>query len=600
MEVFYHALKEVGRDNEERKYKVVVRIAMALGFIEHVRFIIWGIVQRDVELEYERKDSEYAYFTGEVTLPVYAVYKYCFKYMAEYQEHTTEQYKLSVGFTTPDWAKGAVMCQIFTDRFRRGSKDELIPMGQRIIHKDWSEEPIIGPDTNGNWNFDFYGGDFKGIENSVPYLKRLGVDIIYLTPISESPSNHKYDGGDLDKPDPYFGTIEDFKSLCDTVHKHGMHIIVDVVYNHVGDDSKYFNAYGTYHYTVGAAQGEVSPYFTWFKTFRDQNGEISFDHWWDMQNLVVCDKNSKEWQEYVYGEGGNIDKLFSCGIDGLRIDVADELPDFFLEGIRRAVKRNKPDGLILGEVWKNPLETGRTYLSSGKALDTVMNYFFCSALIGYIKYGQAEQFKVATDKILGDYPEETIPVLMNFSSTHDISRLIEFFGNSQIFRRDGEWTWSLVDESYEWQRDHKLSRMEYKHSKEVAKLYLFILTFWPGILSIFYGDEVGLQGAGNLANRRPYPWGRRDKDMLKYVKFLTHIRKKNQFLRRADTKVRCITTDLLVFERTNGNDNVLVVANRSEASQDVSQYVAGRKVLAAYRYNTDLCLLQAHGAVALV
>lgn len=599
MEGFNHSLEKIGVNHGERTYKIIVRISMDLGFVDHVRFIIWGIVHKDIELEYERKDSIYAYFTGEVTLPIFAVYKYCFKFDAEYQEYTTEQYKLSVGFTTPDWAKGAVMYQIFVDRFKRGSEAKLVPKGQRIIHEDWSEEPIIGPDQNGNWNFDFYGGDFKGIENSVPYLKRLGVDIIYLTPISESPSNHKYDGADLDKPDPYFGTVEDLKSLCDTVHRHGMHIIVDVVYNHVGNDSKYFNEYGNYD-TVGAVNGEVSPYFRWFKTYKNWNGETIFDHWWGMDNLVVCDKDSKEWQQYVYGEGGNIDKLFACGIDGLRIDVADEIPDFFLEGIRRAVKRNKPDGLILGEVWKNPLETGRSYLSSGKALDTVMNYFFCSALIGYIKYGQTDQLKVTMDKIIYDYPDETIPVLMNFSSTHDISRLIEFFSDSPIFRRDGEWTWSLKDESYMFQRNHKLSRMEYKKSKEVAKLYLFILTFWPGILSIFYGDEVGLQGAGNLANRRPYPWGRRDKDMLKYVKFLTHIRKTNQFLRKADTKVLSVTNDLLMFERTNGNDRVIVVANRSNHSVDVSRYTGGKRVLAAYRYNKALSALNAHGAVALV
>ena len=146
MEGFNHSLEKIGMNHGERTYKIIVRISMDLGFVDHVRFIIWGIVHKDIELEYERKDSIYAYFTGEVTLPIFAVYKYCFEFDAEYQEYTTEQYKLSVGFTTPDWAKGAVMYQIFVDRFKRGSEAKLVPKGQRIIHEDWSEEPIIGPD----------------------------------------------------------------------------------------------------------------------------------------------------------------------------------------------------------------------------------------------------------------------------------------------------------------------------------------------------------------------------------------------------------------------------------------------------------------------
>ena len=601
MEGFYHTLEQTGRDSEERTCKITVKISMTLGFIENVRFFVWGIVNREIAIPFVGKNGEYACFEGEVILPIYNLYRYCFKFYAEYQEKTTELYKLAVGFPDISWSDGAVMCQIHPDRFAKAGKEALIPMGTRSIHGDWNEEPLVGPDANGNWCSDFYGGNLKGIEEHLPYLKRLGVDIIYLMPLSMSSTNHHYDSGDMYQMDPYLGTWDDLERLCNSAHKKGMHVIVDVVYNHVGRDSKYFNALGTYD-SVGASQGERSPYFPWFETYKDGNGEIQFRHWWGVTDLVVCDKNNKEWQEYVYGKGGHIDRLFACGIDGLRIDVADELPDFFLEEINKAVVRNKPDGLILGEVWVNGLKNpfGKTYLSSGKSLHTQMDYFFCSALMDYIKYGDVDPLRIASDQILYDFPDEVVHKLMNFSSTHDMARAINNFSSAPGFKRNGEWSWSLEDESAEWQRSQVLTREQYKYGKEVEKLYLFILAFWPGILSVFYGDEVGIQGAGNVANRKSYPWGRRDKDLLKYVKYIIHIRKKNQFLRSADTKVLSITPELFVFERKSDTDQVLVVANRSEYEQDITHYAATKEVIAAYRYKADSCVLRAHGAVALV
>ncbi len=568
-------IDEKEKKGDETLYSVSIRIPMDMGWIDQAKFFVESENERKVYLmnHVENRDG-YAYFQVDVSLPVHALYHYYFSLEVNHQffyfkknhleDFSTisqdDMWKMSSGFSVPDWAKGKMMYHIFLDRFYRGSEEELSPMKNRVIHSSWDEEPIIGPDGNKRWNTDFYGGDLKGIEEKLDYIKSLGVSIIYVSPIVASQSNHRYDTADYEMVDPYAGRLEDLKSLCDAAHKKGMKVIIDAVFNHTGNDSKYFNQYGSFD-NVGAYQSRDSIYFPFYRTYQN-NGEVCFDYWWGMKNLPVCDGYSKEWQEYIYGEDGVIDLWFSCGIDGLRLDVADELTDEFIEGIRKAVKRNKEDGFILGEVWKNPMRMNRGYLSSGKGMDSVMNYPLVDALIRYFKYEDKEKLKEVFRQLKTEYPEDTLHSLMNFTSTHDISRAINIFGTKE-FQYTGEWAWDPSNRYLNYQKKFTMSEEEYKRGKEIYETYLFTLTFLPGILSVFYGDEVGVEGLGNLANRKPFPWNDMDLELLEFVKWMGRIRKRESFLEKADFRLVDLTDQYFYFERMGQDQLAQVFINRS-------------------------------------
>jgi glycosidase len=350
--------------------------------------------------------------------------------------------------------------------------------------------------------------------------------------------------------------------LCEKAHELEMRVILDAVFNHTGNDSLYFNQYGTYD-SIGAYQSEKSKYASFYFEPYWKDGVKKYPSWWDFSNLPRCNGNSPQWRSYIFGEGGIIDKWFSLGIDGIRLDVADELQDDFIEGIRIAVKRNKPDGFIIGEVWKNPMRMNRGYLESGKGMDSVMNYLLVDSLIRYFKYADVSKLESIIQEILIEYPADTIFALMNFTSTHDISRAIEIFACDD-FQQYGEWSWNLLNDSLPWIRNHKLSTSQYKRGREIYKAYVFTLVFLPGILSIFYGDEVGLQGIGNLANRAPYPWNKRDKKLLKFFRDMGKVRKKEKFLETAELKVISIDGQKLIFERYDGQSRIIVVVNRTD------------------------------------
>lgn len=559
----------------KQNIKVSIQVPFDYGWIEGMKFIVkrqWE--ETTVQLKHIKNQNNMAFFEGNVNLDVCAVYHYYFSFEAngvfKYFKRENlvgnncvtqdECWKMSVGFDTPEWAKGANMYHIFVDRFRRGGNEPLEPMARRTIHKSWNEPPILGPNSDGEWNVDFYGGNLKGIEECVKYLKRLGITILYLSPIMKSQSNHRYDTGDYEEVDPYAGTNEGLKSLCEVAHRNGMYVILDAVFNHTGNDSKYFNQFGTYD-TIGAYQSKQSPYYEFYKKFKD--GDVTkFHTWWGMDNLPECDGFSEKWKSYILGKGGIIDKWFALGIDGLRADVADELTDEFIEGMRIAIRRNNSQGFFIGEVWKNPMRMNRGYLSSGKGMDSVMNYLFIDSLIRYFKYADVDKLICITKEIFTEYPDETIYTLMNFTSTHDISRAIEIFGCDD-FQQFGEWAWNPISNDLNWVRKHKLTLEQYKHGREVFEAYLSVLTFMPGILSVFYGDEVGAQGIGNLANRVPYPWGTRDKKLLKFVRKCLLLRQKETMLKNAEFNFVSATDEKLIFERTSGENRIMVIVNRT-------------------------------------
>jgi len=595
-----------------KKYHVSIQLPMDIGWIEDMNFVVEkGNCVNHYRLKHSKNANNLVFFEGEIDLETSAIYRYYFSYFVNgkrsfYKKEDIvgndniirdEMWKMSVNFEVPEWAKGKIMYHIFVDRYRRGNKEEMKILPRRTIHKSWDEDMVIGPDENGIWNADFFGGDLKGIEESLDYIKSLGVSIIYLSPIVYSQSNHRYDTSDYEMVDPYAGCNDDLLCLCNLAHKKGMKVILDAVFNHTGNDSKYFNEYGTFD-TVGAYQSKESIYSPFYKS-HDENGKVMYDYWWGMTNLPVCDGCSKSWQEYILGEDGIIDKWFSLGIDGLRLDVADELTDDFIEKIRIAVKRNKTDGFILGEVWKNPMRMNRGYISSGKGMDSVMNYQLVDALIRYFKYADVYKLSYIINDIKNEYPTDTINTLMNFTSTHDISRAINIFATND-FQEYGEWAWNLKNDDLNFCKEFQLSKEQYVYGKKIYEAYVFTLAFMPGILSIFYGDEIGVQGLGNLANRKPYPWGYRDKELLRYFRMIGNIRQKESFLEQADLNIIDINKSYLMFERNLANDKAIITVNRTndEVKFSVpSEYENSDKVYALRKSRPGI--LTPYGAVSI-
>lgn len=551
-------------------YKVRIKIPTCDGWIDHVGMnVLDGNQEKFFPLNFVKNEDGYAIFESDIFLNTRASYSYYFSYVIngvkkEYKKKhdadvliDNEYFKLPVQFHVPDWAKGKMIYHIFVDRFYHEG-EELPKLPNRVIHEDWEELPVLGPHPqNGLWNCDFYGGNLKGIIDRLDYIQSLGVDILYLSPIMESSSTHRYDTGNYLEIDPYVGSKKDFIKLCHEAHLRGMKVILDAVFNHTGNDSIYYNEFGHYD-SLGAYQSKESPYYSYYKT--NENGNFSF--WWGNTNLPVCDSSSNSWKEFITGEGGVIDQWFQMGIDGLRLDVADELSDEYIEAIRDAVHRNKKNGFILGEVWENPMKMNRGYISSGRGMDSVMNYSLMDALIRYYKYTDVHKLKNVLSSIIYDYPDDTIQSFMNFTSTHDISRAIDIFA-SDVFSPYNKWAWDVDNENHQFLKNHKISHEDYLKGKAIYKSYLFALTFLPGNLSIFYGDEVGMEGLGNLLNRSSFPWTRMDTDLLEYFRFLGKIRKEEPFLEKADFRVRELNPNYFMFERILNKDKALITVNRT-------------------------------------
>jgi len=577
---FLYSITPVEKHDNGNKYLINVEVPLDRYWYDDMYIVIEkGNEKIPVKLNHKENRDGKIYFEGEVFLDTRAIYRYYFSYykdgklcfhkkkdLVKHNPIRDEMFKMSVNYDVPDWAKGKIMYHIFVDRFNRGSSEKMVPMDRRNIHEDWNENMQIGPDKDGIWNNDFYGGDLKGIIDKLDYIESLGVSILYLSPIVWSQSNHRYDTSDYEKVDPYAGVNEDLKLLCEEAHKRGMKVVLDAVFNHTGSDSKYFNKFGNFD-EVGAYQSNDSKYSSFFRKHY-HNGKEYFDYWWGFDNLPECNGNSFEWREYILGKGGVIDLWFSLGIDGLRLDVADELTDDFIEGIRTAVKRNKEDGFILGEVWKNPMRMGRGYIESGRGMDSVMNYPLVDALLRYFKYGDVHKLSYIINDMLNEYPEETIYALMNFTSTHDISRALNMLGCESEFSPYKEWYWDPVDNSHEHCKDYKMSKEDLIRAKEIYKAYISAMAFLPGNLSIFYGDEAGIEGLGNLANRKTFPWGEEDSDLVEFFTSIGKVRVNNKFLEQADLNVFKINRDYFMFERVNGEDKMLFAVNRTDNDVD--------------------------------
>ena len=458
----------------------------------------------------------------------------------------------SADYATPDFLKGGVMYQIFPDRFcKSGKVHENIPHG-RVIREDWGGTPYYKPDENGHvWNNDYFGGDFAGIQSKLPYLKDLGVTCIYLNPIFESHENHRYNTANYMNADPLLGTNEDFRELCSEAEKYGISVILDGVFSHTGADSIYFNKFNRYD-TVGAYNSKESPYYDWYSFFDYPNG---YEAWWGIDTLPNVCENNEQYTEYICGEEGVLHYWLSLGAAGYRLDVADELPDLFLDNLRKSVKGFDKDKIVIGEVWedasnKEAYGIKRRYLLGGQ-LDSVMNYPFREAIITYVKGGDPKWLENAVMTIIENYPKPTADVLMNFVSTHDIERAINRLG--------GE---NCDDKSKDWMAERYLNPDEYAKGKNLLKAAMALQFFLPGVPSIYYGDEAGLQGYKDPFNRRCYPWGNEDTELIEYTKKLSETRKSLDTMTSGGIYFVYSDENVIAFTRTGKRDSVIFV-NRS-------------------------------------
>ncbi|MBR5071302.1 MAG: glycoside hydrolase family 13 protein [Oscillospiraceae bacterium] len=453
---------------------------------------------------------------------------------------------------------GGIAYQIFPDRF--AIKGDVIKLPGRIYHSDLSDIPQWRPDSQGKIrNNDFYGGNLRGITGKLDYLADLGVTLIYLNPIFVSNSNHRYDTGDYHMIDPQLGTEDDFRYLCAAAKEKGIRIILDGVFSHTGDDSIYFNRYGNYD-SLGAYQSKESPYFSWynFKKWPDK-----FDSWWGIITLPEVNEMDPSYTEFITGPSGVIDHWMSAGASGFRLDVADELPDEFIVKIRQAVRRNDPNGLLIGEVWEdasNKISYGkRRKYFQGDELDGCMNYPFKNAVLDFIRSRNAEAFRDSVEEICLHYPADMLSTCLNMLSSHDTERAINALAAPQHAHKSRDEQAAII-----------LSKDEYLRGVEMLKLAYALMFFLPGIPMIYYGDEIGLQGYGDPFCRGFFCEDRADANLQGSIKDICKKRKANSdVLGRGNTEFFLSENGIIGFYRTSESGRLAFVINLSDETVTV-------------------------------
>ncbi|MCM1115433.1 MAG: glycoside hydrolase family 13 protein [Clostridium sp.] len=465
-------------------------------------------------------------------------------------------------FKTPDFLKGGIIYQIFPDRFYN-SKAEKRNVPDTRVMRQWGDEPYWKEEQmNGIWNNDYFGGDLKGIEEKLPYISQLGVSCIYINPVFEAHSNHRYDTADYEKIDSLLGDEEDLKSLCKTAkEQYNISIILDGVFSHTGCDSKYFNMYNRYN-SVGAYNSKESPYYSWYK-FIDYPD--NYHSWWGIRLLPEVIEEDENYRDYICGKDGILRKWLRCGISGWRLDVADELPDIFLDDLRKAVKEENENAVIIGEVWEdatNKFAYGerRRYLL-GAQLDSVMNYPFADAVLNFVRFGHGEHFFNQIMSIIENYPPQVLNVLMNHIGTHDTERAITRLAGPDNEGRDRQ-----------WQYEHNaLSQVDYQRGVSMMKMASLIQFTLPGVPSIYYGDEIGMQGMKDPFNRAAMDWDNPNTELLKWYKRLGQIR--NGFDAFVDGEFNPVYCDnaAIAYERVSADSSVLVAVNNND--EEVSIFV---------------------------
>ncbi|MDO5557685.1 MAG: glycoside hydrolase family 13 protein [Clostridia bacterium] len=520
-------------------------------------------------------------------------------------------------YEIPSWIKGAIMYQIFVDRFCKDEefiKDNKTDIEGREYIK-WDKLPPKWASENGIFkNNEFYRGNLRGITKKLDYLCSLHVEVLYLTPIMYSKSNHRYDTINYEKIDPDVGTKKDLIELCEEARKRGMHIILDIVLNHTSNEAIYI---------------KTKP--EWY--LRNERGE--FYYWWDFDGMVVLDKGNQELQTYLFGQegaAGILDQYLDCGIDGFRIDVADELNDYTLAVCKEVLNRRNRETILYGEVWDNAVkkeqELRQRKFLLGKWLTSVMNYPVMDALLRFIRYGDNQYLKNTLEEIYKDYPTPAINSLMNIIGTHDTPRAINILvgeymqeeyqkGDSvypHIWDMEVNSPWKYYENGRErfdtqgfrqWEANNDLTLEMYETGKKLLKVLVILQYFLPGVPCIYYGDEVGVTGYKDPFNRKSFPWNlKKDEELLHFYRELGDIKFKNKdVLGEGDFNLIYLENDRMIFERVFGKSKILVAINRTKFSiknlKIPSEYKRGQYKIIYSLNDSTKNLLNSYGAIIL-
>ena len=529
-------------------------------------------------------------------------------------------FRITPGFHTPDWAKGAIMYQIYVDRFRNGNPSNDVETGEYIYIgvpvkqvKDW-EKPLETMDVGY-----FYGGDLQGIWDKLNYIQSLGVEVIYLNPIFVSPSNHKYDCQDYEHIDPHYGVIVNdggevlkdlpegdakalreenkratkyitrvtdkenleasdafFARLVEEIHRRGMKIILDGVFNHCGSFNKWLDREGIYEHAEGYAPGAFvsadSPYLSFFKFYKEDKENwpynASYDGWWGHDTLPKLNyEKSEKLQEYILG----IAKKWLSppyNIDGWRLDVAADLGNsgefnhYFWQQFRKAVKEVNPDALILAEHYGDP----SSWLM-GNEWDSVMNYdAFMEPLTWFLTgmekhsdeydgnlYGDGEAFFCSMKYHMSQMQTPSLMTAMNELSNHDHSRFLT--RTNQTVGRLASLGAAAASEGIRY---------------GVFRAAVMVQMTWPGAPTLYYGDEAGLCGWTDPDNRRPYPWGKENLELIEFHRYMGGIHNRIPALKRGALKKLLAGQHLLAYGRMCGKYKAAVVVNSAESDREVN------------------------------
>ncbi len=417
------------------------------------------------------------------------------------------------------WFREGIIYQIFVDRFYNGNKDGLIhhPKRNSFIYSHWDDSPMYIRNQVGQVvRWDFFGGNLLGIKKKLGYLKELGISIIYLNPIFEAVSNHKYDTADYMNVDSMFGDNQLFADLCDKAQELGISIIIDGVFSHTGSDSIYFNKDGKYP-SLGAYQSKDSPYYAWYRFKQFPN---EYESWWGIETLPNVNELDPSYLQFIIeGENSVLKHWHHLGIKGWRLDVADELPDPFIQTFRRKMQELDPSSIVIGEVWEDAsnkisYEKRRGYLLGNK-LDSVTNYPFRNILLDFIQQNKtAEETHLALMTLFENYPKAYFFQMTNLIGSHDVPRIL---------------TVLQEDISADWPASRRK-----KIAIERLKLAVIWQMTFPGVPLIYYGDEAGLEGGSDPENRATYPWGKENEEILSWYKKIIAIRDGNQVFKHGE------------------------------------------------------------------
>jgi glycosidase len=466
-------------------------------------------------------------------------------------------------YVVPAWARDAVYYYIFPERFRNGDpRNDPKPGVDRYhdktveFHADWNDKPWrphAGDGSDDEYSNDFFGGDIAGIIQKLDYIKSVGANTLYITPMFTAASNHKYDTADWKHIDPHFGTNDDFARLCREAARRGIRVLPDASLNHSGADSIYFDRYGT-RGGHGAFEGgrinPASPWASWY-TFDPSQKEPDkqYKGWVGVSDLPELNKADPSYRAFAYGAPDSVTRTWlRAGAAGWRMDVAPWVPDDFWRAWRAVVKETRPDALAVSETW---WDASKFFL--GDEFDSTMNYIFRNAVLAYANGGDAALMVANLEEMREAYPPQTFAALMNLLSTHDAARSLHVLGDV----------------------DGKSTPEQVALAKQKMRLAVFFQMTYPGSPAIYYGDEVGVTGGDDPYNRGTYPWadkgGHPDDVLLADFRRLTALRRDLPVLRHG-TLLAPLHVDehVVVLARRDGADWAITASNNGGAPRTLA------------------------------